>query len=86
MYLTNWTRTQSGSYSGIFNTLPDRGYNTTSGTIFNSDYAARIQQLSFTFQPYYGTQNIGGTTIEEKLAAQNQIALTYTGAQRFHLQ
>jgi hypothetical protein len=82
MHLTNWTRTESGAYSGIFNTLPDRGYNTTTGNIFNSDYAARIQQLAFTFNPYYGAENIGGTSIEEKLAAQNQIALTYLGAQR----
>jgi hypothetical protein len=32
MHLTNWTRTESGTYSGIFNTLPDRGYNTTTAT------------------------------------------------------
>ena len=47
--------------------LPDRGYN--SGA-FYADYAARINQVGFTFRPYYGATNIGGTTDLEKLDAQ----------------
>jgi hypothetical protein len=77
--ITDWAKSGS-SYTGTFNTLPDRGFN--AGTIF-SDYAARIEQFNFTFTPYTGTANIGGTTTAEKVAAQNQIIANYTGGVKF---
>lgn len=83
MAITNWTKTSPTGYSGIFNTLPDRGYN--SGSIY-SDYAARIETFGFTFTPYTGSANIGGTTIAEKVAAQNQIVANYTGGVKFTYQ
>src|SRR5262249_18697504 len=61
----------NGTYTGVFNILPDRGYN--AGAFF-ADYAARINTVPFTFTPYTGSANIGGTTIAEKVARQNQIA------------
>ena len=73
LQITNWTG-GGGSYTGTFNILPDRGYNTDAG--FFSDYASRIQQVSFSFTPYTSTANIGGTDIASKLAAQSQIAFT----------
>lgn len=73
LQITNWVKNADGSYSGVLNILPDRGYN--SGSFF-SDYAARINQVGFRFSPYTGAANIGGTTVAEKLAAQNQIRFT----------
>lgn len=78
--ITNWQKTGAATYTGVFNTLPDRGYNF--GTTY-SDYAARIAQLSFTFTPYTSLANIGGGDLASKVAAQNQIQATYTGAQKF---
>lgn len=84
LQITNWADAGGGSYTGVFNTLPDRGYNTAVGTtnIF-ADYAGRIEQLSFVFTPYTGLANIGGTTLEQKAAAQNQIQATYVGGVKF---
>ena len=79
LVITNWAKS-GPSYTGVFNTLPDRGFN--NGTIF-ADYAARIEQFDFTFTPYTGTANIGGTNVAEKMAAQNQIVANYTGGVRF---
>jgi hypothetical protein len=73
LQITNWVRNPDGSYGGVFNVLPDRGYN--SGSFF-SDYAARINQVGFAFTPYTGAAGIGGTTIAEKLTAQNEIRFT----------
>lgn len=71
MQITGWTTNGDGSYSGTINVLPDRGYNSGS---FYADYAARINQVGFTFKPYYGTTNIGGTNDLTKLDAQtNQL-------------
>jgi hypothetical protein len=67
LQITGWTANDDGSYSGTLNVLPDRGYN--SGN-FYADYAARINQVAFTFRPYYGSTNIGGVTDLEKLNAQ----------------
>lgn len=71
LQITGWTRTGPSAYAGTFNILPDRGYN--SGA-FYADYAARIQQVPFTFTPYTGTANIGGSTVPTQIAAQTQIA------------
>jgi acid phosphatase len=72
MQITGWKTNGDGSYGGTLNILPDRGYN--SGN-FYADYAARINQVGFTFKPYYGSTNIGGTTDLDKLNAQtNQIS------------
>src|SRR5262249_44867234 len=71
MQITGFSTNADGSYTGTLNILPDRGYN--SGAFF-ADYAARVNQASFTFRPYYGATNIGGATDLEKLNAQtNQI-------------
>jgi alkaline phosphatase D len=81
MQITGWTTNGDGSYSGTLNVLPDRGYN--SGN-FYADYAARINQVGFTFWPYYGSTNIGGTTDLEKLDAQtNQLAFGAISGVRF---
>src|SRR6185436_124239 len=72
MQITGWTNNGNGSFSGTFNILPDRGYNLGN---FYADYAARINQVAFTFTPYYGSTNIGGATDLERLNAQtNQLA------------
>jgi hypothetical protein len=71
MQITNWNALGNGSYTGTFNFLPDRGYN--SGTTF-SNYAARINTFDFTFTPYTST----ATT-----TAQNQIVMNFTGSTRF---
>ena len=73
LQITNWTG-GSGSYTGTANILPDRGYNTDAG--FFSAYAARIQQVDFTFTPYTSAANIGGVDIASRIAAQTQIAFT----------
>src|SRR6478609_7647403 len=67
LQITGWAANGDGSFNGTLNVLPDRGYNSGS---FYSDYAARINQVGFTFRPYYGSTNIGGTTDLEKLNAQ----------------
>src|SRR5215510_7390522 len=72
LQITDWAKIGDNSYAGTFNILPDRGYN--SGT-FYSDYAARIQRVSFVFTPHTGGP-IGGTDIASKKAAQNQILMT----------
>lgn len=79
MWITGWNKNVDGSYSGVFNTLPDRGTNTPDAGEF-SDYDARIHTVDFSFTPYTGAANIGGTTVLEKKAAQNQIQATYTGS------
>ncbi|MBL8415721.1 MAG: esterase-like activity of phytase family protein [Propionivibrio sp.] len=71
MQITGFTNNGNGSWSGTFNFLPDRGYN--SGATF-SNYAARINTFSFTFTPY---------TAAAPTAAQNQIAMAFTGSTRF---
>ena len=81
MQITNWAKTGS-SYSGVFNTLPDRGRNDPAANLFY-DYAGRIQTVPFTFTPYTGTAALGGTTVAEKKAAQNQIVATYATSTAF---
>jgi len=71
MQITNFVNNHDGSWSGAFNFLPDRGFN--SGAIF-SNYAARINTFDFTFTPY---------TAAAPTTLQNQIALTFVGSTRF---
>jgi hypothetical protein len=71
MQISNFTNLGNGSWSGTFHFLPDRGYN--AGSIF-SNYAARINTFDFTFTPYTGAA---------PTLAQNQIAMSFTGSQRF---
>jgi hypothetical protein len=69
--ITGWSyNSGTGQFSGTFNVLPDRGYN--SGSIF-SNYAARIHAVPFTFMPYYGTSAV----------AQTQIVPTYSSTTKF---
>ncbi len=69
--ITGWSyNSGTGQFSGTFNVLPDRGYN--SGTIY-SNYAARIHELPFTFTPYYGAGPV----------AQSQIFPTYSSTTKF---
>ncbi len=72
MQITQWSGS-AGSYTGTLNILPDRGYNAGS---FYSAYAARIEQVNFSFAPYTGAANLGGTDIASKVAVQNQISFT----------
>ncbi len=71
LQVSGFTKNLDGTFSGTFNTLPDRGYN--NGAIF-SNYAARINAFSFTFTPY---------TSSTPTTAQNQVAMTFTGSTRF---
>jgi len=71
MQITNFVNNGNGSWTGTFNFLPDRGYN--SGAIF-SNYAARLNVFNFTFTPY---------TSSATTTAQNQIAMTFQGSTRF---
>jgi hypothetical protein len=63
LFITNWGWNGS-QFSGKFQVLPDRGYN--SGSTY-SNYAARLHEVDFTFVPYYGAGPI----------AQGQIVPTY---------
>jgi len=81
MQVTGFATNGDGSYSGTLNVLPDRGYNLGA---FYADFAARINQVGFTFRPYYGPTNIGGTTDLEKLNAQtNQFTFGAISGVRF---
>ena len=81
MQITDWTTNSDGSFSGILNILPDRGYNSGS---FYADYAARINRCGFRFTPYYGSANIGGATDLEKLQAQtNQLSFGAVSGVKF---
>jgi hypothetical protein len=71
MQISGWKKNSNGTYTGTFHFLPDRGYN--SGSIF-SNYAARVNDFSFTFTPY---------TSATATTNQNQIALTFGGSRRF---
>lgn len=71
MQITGFQNLGGGTWGGTFHLLPDRGFN--SGSTF-SNYAARINQFSFTFTPYTST----ATT-----TAQNQIQMTFQGSTRF---
>lgn len=71
MQITGFTNNGNGNWSGTFNFLPDRGYN--SGTLF-SNYAARINTFDFAFTPY---------TAAAPTLLQNQIAMNFTGSTRF---
>ena len=71
LQITNFARSGANSWSGVFNFLPDRGYN--AGATF-SNYAARINTVGFTFTPY--TSNLATT-------AHDQIAMQFTGSTRF---
>ena len=71
LQITGFTKNPNGSYSGVFNSLPDRGYN--SGAIF-SNYGARINEFDFTFTPY---------TSSATTALQNQINLSFKGSTLF---
>lgn len=81
MQITNWART-GDSYAGTFLTLPDRGRNDPANGEFY-DYAGRIQTVPFTFTPYTGAAPLGGSTLAEKKALQNQIVPTYSSSQVF---
>lgn len=69
LFITDWAWNGS-QFSGQFQVLPDRGYN--SGAIF-SNYAARLHRVDFTFTPYYGTAPV----------AQDQIAPSYVSSTKF---
>ena len=71
MQITGWSKDSNGTYSGVFQTLPDRGYN--SGSTY-SNYAARINSFNFTFTPYASN----ATTTN-----QNQITMSFAGSTRF---
>lgn len=74
LYITNWNyNSAAGQFTGTFNVLPDRGYN--SGDIY-SNYAARVHQLPFTFTPYYGSTPVG----------QTQVSLSYASTSKFTYQ
>lgn len=80
LQITGFTNNLDGTFTGIMETLPDRGYNTTITppppalpiNIF-SNYAARIHTYSFTFTPYTGAGP----------APQDQIAVSFVGSKRF---
>src|SRR5579871_6342206 len=70
LQITDWSRAADGSYTGVFNILPDRGYN---GAGFLADYAARVTRVAFRFTPYTGAAPLGGGTIADEIARQRQI-------------
>ena len=76
LQITNWRGSAGGAYSGTFHILPDRGYNNNNAGGFFSHYAARIQTVDFSFTPYTGNSNIGGSDIASRIAAQSQITFT----------
>lgn len=72
LFVTDWAWNGS-QFTGKFQVLPDRGYN--SGTIF-SNYASRLHRIDFTFQPYYGAGPV----------AQTQIVPNYVSSTKFTYQ
>ena len=71
MQITGFVNNGGGTFSGTLQSLPDRGYN--SSTLY-SNYAARLNSYSFNFTPYTGAM---------PTAAQDQIVMTFTGSTRF---
>ena len=71
LQITGFAKNPDGSYSGVFNSLPDRGYN--SGAVF-SNYGARINEFDFTFTPY---------TSSATTALQNQIGISFKQSSLF---
>jgi 2',3'-cyclic-nucleotide 2'-phosphodiesterase (5'-nucleotidase family) len=69
LFITDWAWNGS-QFTGTFQVLPDRGFN--AGTIF-SNYAARLHEVDFTFEPYYGAGPV----------AQGQINPTYVSSTKF---
>ncbi|MFT3784320.1 MAG: esterase-like activity of phytase family protein [Nibricoccus sp.] len=80
LQIGNFTSTGNGSYTGSFYTLPDRGYN--AGTTF-SNYAARIQEVDFTFTPYYGAATTSANQIALSYNATGSTKLTYNNGSGF---
>lgn len=72
LFITDWGYDGS-RFTGTFNVLPDRGFN--SGAIF-SNYAARLHEVDFTFEPYYGSSPV----------AQGQIVPSYGSTTKFTYQ
>jgi hypothetical protein len=78
LQITDWASNGNGSYAGTLNIVPDRGYNTTvGGNNFFSDYAARIQRISFVFTPYTGAAPIGGLGVLGKIAHRTRLSLRH---------
>lgn len=69
--ISGWSYDGSGTFSGVFNVLPDRGYGDGA-----YNYAARLHALDFTFTPYTGSTPV----------AQDQISLTYGSTTKFTYQ
>lgn len=67
-----WRKTPTG-YTGILQSLPDRGPNQI-GTVSFSDYAGRTSSLAMSFTPYTDAANL---TVSA--ASQQQLKLTQTG-------
>lgn len=71
MQISNWVKNGNGTYSGTFHFLPDRGYN---AGITYSNYAARVNNFTFTFTPY---------TSSSATTNQDQVAMTFANSTRF---
>jgi hypothetical protein len=80
LQVQNFKNDQNGSYSGTFYTLPDRGYN--AGTTF-SNYAARVQQVDFSFTPYYGSSATSADQIKLSYNAAGSAKFTYNNGSGF---
>ena len=78
MQITGWAKNENGTYSGTFNFLPDRGYN--SGSTF-SNIGARINTFDFSFTPY--TSNAVLTPPSGTQHATQQISTSFTGSTLF---
>lgn len=74
LQITGWRRMGPHKYAGSFITLPDRGYNSAP---YFSNYASRIQQIDFSFEPAKGGFKGG------QPAGQGQLELTYNPARSF---
>lgn len=77
--VTDWAWDGS-RFSGSFQVLPDRGYN--SGTIF-SNYAARLHRVDFTFSPYYGAGPVAQTQIVPDYVSSTKFTYQDGGSMKF---
>jgi hypothetical protein len=79
LFVSNWNYA-AGQFSGTFNVLPDRGFN--SGSVF-SNYAARLHKLDFTFTPYEGAGPVPQTQIVPSYVSTDKFTYQDGGTVKF---
>lgn len=82
MDLKTWRRNADGSYAASMYTLPDRGPNNIGG-FTTTNYAARLNKFSLTFNPYSGSTAVASNVQQMTLTPSGGFLLTDTTGQTF---